>query len=324
MSANQLILKISNVVGFALVFVVNYVYPQHKGDNGHLDKILIYPALWVFKIWLPIFGLLTGFLVYQFFEAANSATVEGIKWYYIATSLLNICFVVTWHHGSLDILEFIIRVLLLGFLSKIYSNLSYYPSKNIFDRLFIHYPFTMYTAWAVFTTVLKLWIIFPALNTTLLSIFVIAVIGVTGLHFVDYHDRRDVVFSGTLAWGLVGIALNDHDEVEKPIVFTASVASAFFKSLTSVLNTTLLSILAIALIGVTGLHSVDYHDRRDVVFSGTLAWGLVGIALNDHDEVEQKPIVFVASVASGLIVGWILRLRRQRTLDETSPLLYHQ
>ncbi|CAG8570295.1 1228_t:CDS:1, partial [Ambispora gerdemannii] len=78
-NVNQLILKISNVVGFALVLVVCYAYPHHKDENEHRDKILIYPALWVFKIWLPIFGLLAGFLVYQFFEAANSATVEGIK-----------------------------------------------------------------------------------------------------------------------------------------------------------------------------------------------------------------------------------------------------
>ncbi|CAG8545857.1 208_t:CDS:2 [Ambispora leptoticha] len=224
-NANPLILKISNVLGFALVLFVNFVCPQHKSDEGHDKDILIFPALWVFKIWLLIYGLLAGFVLYQFFPAAHDATVDGIKWYYVAVSLLNVSFVVVWHQGGgLDILEFVIILLLLGFLSLIYSNLNEYPSKNIFDRLFIHYPFIIYTAWVVFAAILKLWIVLPVLNTALISIVGIAVIGLIGLHFVDYHDRRDWVFSGTLVWALAGIALNHEEAEEKPILIAASLA----------------------------------------------------------------------------------------------------
>ncbi|CAG8506640.1 12693_t:CDS:2 [Ambispora leptoticha] len=225
---NHLILKVSNVFVYVLVLFINYtgiVDPENnRSHEDESNETLLTPAVWTFKIWFLIYGLLGGFVIYQFFPPANSATVEGIKWFHVIASILHLSFIVVWHQKVLEIVEIVLLLLLLIVLSKIYSNLGLYPSANIFDRLFIHYPFAIYTAWIGFATIVNFWLLIPALNQILPSILAIVAIGAIGLHFIDYYHRNDWVFSGTLVWGLAGIALNHEEVDEKPVMIAAAVA----------------------------------------------------------------------------------------------------
>lgn len=131
-------------------------------------------------------------------------------------------------YTDLPILNTVLSVCLLMLLSKIYHNIIYYPPKNIFDRLFVHWSFTIYLSWITIETVNNIWITIPFLNTVLFSTIAIVILGIIGLHFVDYYHRQDVVYSGTIVWGLVTIALKSQDE--KPILISAFAASGLIVS----------------------------------------------------------------------------------------------
>jgi len=95
-----------------------------------------------------------------------------------------------------------------------------YPQKNLADRLFVHYAFTIYLAWTLFITILNFWIEIPAINTVINSTIVIICLGLVGLFVVDCHKRADFIFSATIAWALIGIAMKQYETF--PILITAS------------------------------------------------------------------------------------------------------
>jgi hypothetical protein len=104
---------------------------------------------------------------------------------------------------------------------KAYDNVTtHYPPKDFKDRLFIHYPFTIYAAWTLIATILNFWAAIPFLNTVFLSTVAIICLGIVG-H--DYNKNHDIVFSATIAWALVGIAVKQQDTL--PILIASSVAS---------------------------------------------------------------------------------------------------
>lgn len=139
------------------------------------------------------------------------------------SSVLNVSFSLVLVYADFPIANAIIAVVLLVVLSKVYHNLEYYPPKNIFDRIFIHWPFVIYTAWITMQTVNSLWLAIPFLDTVLFSSIVVIVYGLIGLHFVDYYHRKDVVFSATIVWGLIGLAWKNSDE--GPIMIPALIGS---------------------------------------------------------------------------------------------------
>jgi hypothetical protein len=109
MSRYNLFLKISNVFAYFLVIAANtLVHIEHtKPDEPVSNSTLIYgnltapetylsPARYTFEVWKLIYTLLFGFIIYQWFEAAETATVEGIKFYHVFASILNVIWLLIW------------------------------------------------------------------------------------------------------------------------------------------------------------------------------------------------------------------------------------
>lgn len=109
MSRYNLFLKISNVVAYILVIAANTVV--HVGDskpdepvtnstlisgNWTVPETYLLPATYTFGIWGLIHALLFGFIIYQWFEAAETATVEGVKFYYVTASILTVVWLLIW------------------------------------------------------------------------------------------------------------------------------------------------------------------------------------------------------------------------------------
>jgi len=245
MGEHELALKISNVVAYLAVLGVNTVLFANcsSGDNDNNDgssinplknethskaDTFLSPPEYAESVFGLIYFLLGGFVIYQWFAPAKDAVIEGIGWDHVIASVLNISFVLVWIYTDLPIVNTILSVFLLSLLSKIYHNIIYYPPKNIFDRLFIHWSFTIYLSWITIETVNNIWITIPFLNTVLFSTIAIVILGIIGLHFVDYYHRQDVVYSGTIVWGLASIALKNQNE--KPILISASIASGLIIS----------------------------------------------------------------------------------------------
>lgn len=194
-----------------------------KGNSTHdVPLTYILPATYTFGIWGLIYALLGGFIIYQWFEPADNAAINGIKFYLILANLGNITWLFIWRL-EYYILDCFVAACMLLVLIFSYINLEFYPPKNLFDRFFIHYPFTIYPAWLVVATTLNFWVAFKAIDTVFFSTIVVAVIGIIGVSFVDYHKRKDALFAGTLAWALIGIAIKQYKSI--PILIAASVSS---------------------------------------------------------------------------------------------------
>lgn len=235
MSRYNLFLRISNVVAYILVIAANTVV--HVGDsksdepvtnstlisgNWTVPETYLLPATYTFGIWGLIHTLLLGFIIYQWFEAAETATVEGIKFYYVTASILTIVWLLIYGNSSVRTLidAFVLAALSMN-VFKAYDNVTtHYPPKDFKDRLFIHYPFTIYAAWTLIATILNFWAAIPFLNTVFFSTIAIICLGVVGY---DYNKNHDSVFSATIAWALVGIAVRQQDTL--PILIASSVSS---------------------------------------------------------------------------------------------------
>ncbi|GES83491.1 tryptophan-rich sensory protein [Rhizophagus clarus] len=201
MSRYNLFLKISNVVAYILVIAVNTAV-QFKGyENSKPDE--------------PISN---STLIY----AAETATIEGIRFYHVIASILNAAFLLIWGNSKIRVLidAFVLTTLCLA-VFRAYDNVTtHYPPKDIKDRLFIHYPFTIYAAWSLVATFLNYWAAIPFLNTVFFSTVAIIVLGIIGY---DYNKHHDAVFSATIAWALVGIAVRQQDTMA--ILIASSVSS---------------------------------------------------------------------------------------------------
>ncbi|CAJ0824537.1 10850_t:CDS:2, partial [Entrophospora sp. SA101] len=222
MSKRELILKSLNLIVYFAILGVAF--------SGHLDQdkkerddVYLLQAFYTFQIWLLNQALLFGFVVYQWFEPANDVTVEGVSWHNVIAGTLSIIWMILAPNEKLVLLEAFILLAMFIVLFRLYDNLSLYPPRNLADRLFIHYGFTIYTAWTFYATIVNFWIALPSLNTIFSSVVAIVILGIVGLSFVDYHKRHDVVYAGTIAWALIGISVEQKDVM--PILVASSISS---------------------------------------------------------------------------------------------------
>nr|CAG8541243.1 549_t:CDS:2 [Entrophospora candida]CAG8548194.1 4427_t:CDS:2 [Entrophospora candida] len=223
MSKRELILKLSNIfIYLATIGVVVFggYLDRDKKDRG---DVYILPAFYTFCIWFFIQALLFGFIIYQWFEPANDVTVEGVSWHNVAAGTLSIIWFLLAPNKNLVLLNAFILLAMFVVLFRLFDILSLYPARNPADRLFIHYGFTIYTAWTFYTTILNFWVALPFLNTIFSSVVVIIILGIVGLSFIDYNERHDVVYASTIAWALIGISVEQKDVL--PILVASSISS---------------------------------------------------------------------------------------------------
>src|SRR5204862_6053633 len=64
--------------------------------NFTVPETHLLPAPYTFGIWGLIYALLLGFIIYQWTEAADIATVEGIHYYFVIATILNISWLLIW------------------------------------------------------------------------------------------------------------------------------------------------------------------------------------------------------------------------------------
>jgi len=229
MSRRHIFLKAANVAALLMVLVYNYYNPMGKKKEGHEGNdddtgSYISPASFTFQIWLVIYSLLSGFVIYQWFGSANDAVVDGVQYYHIIVCVLSVAWRFIWEQEYYLLDSFVVLSTFLV-ISKIRYNLSsFYPPRNIPDHLFIHYTFTIYAGWLLVATFLNFWIAISALNTIFLSTAAVVILGFIGSYFTD-DGRRDIVFSATILWALIGIAVKHHHNM--PILVAATVLSGF-------------------------------------------------------------------------------------------------
>jgi hypothetical protein len=146
-----MVLKISNLVAFILVIVMNYLanaLPINGKTTGELSAEypnLFVPAGITFSIWGIIYLLLAAFIVMQFMDA-NKELVSAIGWAFVLSSIFNALWIVAWHYQKLSLSLLIMLGLLV---SLIYIN---YQLRG-FPSGLIKATFGIYLGWICIATI---------------------------------------------------------------------------------------------------------------------------------------------------------------------------
>src|SRR4051794_1215209 len=109
---NDHVLRAINVVTYILMVIVRcFITFKESSKNIFLfepfndetfSNSYLLPKQYTFGIWGLIYILLGGFIIYQWSDAAKLATIEGIEYYFCASGILNITWlIIIWVRGKL-------------------------------------------------------------------------------------------------------------------------------------------------------------------------------------------------------------------------------
>lgn len=209
----------ANILAFIAVLVVNYL-SNALPINGRTaqeisDSFPSYftPAGYTFAIWGLIYTALLGFIIYQALPANRERPFQKqIGWLFVASSVLNISWLFSFHYG-LYALSVVLMVGLLGTLIAIYLRLNIgrpNPSLPNAEKLLVQAPFSLYLGWITVATIANIatflvsinWdglgIAGPVWSAVMISVAVI----VAGILLVQ---RRNLAYAGVLVWAFFGI-----------------------------------------------------------------------------------------------------------------------
>ncbi|MCX5844614.1 MAG: tryptophan-rich sensory protein [Deltaproteobacteria bacterium] len=237
MKSNWNLLRFGNILTYLVVVIVNSIAGA-IGINGLQtgaisDKYatLIAPAGYVFSIWGVIYLLLLGFVVYQFSaKRKDSPFQEKIGYLFIASCIINICWLLLWHYEMIAASVILMLGLLLTLIT-IYTRLGIGVEKvprN--EMLLVHLPFSVYLGWITVATIANIAaalvslgqpeLILGAVNWTILVI-VVAVL-ITGMVL---WTRRDVAYAAVLIWALIGVYMKQSSLIPQ-VAYAAIIGAA--------------------------------------------------------------------------------------------------
>jgi benzodiazapine receptor len=236
LKSNWNLLRFGNILAYLVVVIVNSIAGA-IGINGLQtgaisDKYatLIAPAGYVFSIWGIIYLLLLGFVAYQFSaKRKDSPFQEKIGYLFIASCIINICWLLLWHYQMIAASVILMLGLLLTLIT-IYTRLGIGVQKvQRNEMLLVHLPFSVYLGWITVATIANIAaalvslgqtdLILGAVNWTILVI-VVAVL-ITGMVL---WKRRDLGYAAVLIWALVGIYVKQ--SALAPVAYTAIIGAA--------------------------------------------------------------------------------------------------
>jgi hypothetical protein len=219
MSRLHLLLKISNVLVYLFFLsatIWSVVGPGPDEDTLSKHKTYITPAYWVSYVWSLIHFLLGGYIITQWFDAAEESVVYGVGWHFVISTLLNASWLYLWTKGHI-ILSFIAIILVSSSVTYIFSNLAYnYPATTWYTKLFVHAPFSLWHGYVVFASVINLFAIFTSVQDNgpdvfhiILVAFGLSFLGSVAVGYVEFKKHKgDIVGALVIAWGLFAVFAN--------------------------------------------------------------------------------------------------------------------
>jgi benzodiazapine receptor len=213
------ILKITNIVAFAIVVIVNS-FAGAVGLNGYLTGQIsdLYPNLFVpagitFSVWGAIYLLLGLFVVFQALPSTkNSPFQKKIGYLFILSCIFNIAWLISWHWSYLP-LSVVVMFALLATLIAIYLRLDIgRGSASRMERLFVWLPFSVYLGWITVAPIANVTAALVSigwnglgLSNVTWTVLVLAVALVITLAVI--FTRKDIGYSAVIVWALLGIWL---------------------------------------------------------------------------------------------------------------------
>jgi len=184
---------------------------RQTGSISDTYATLIAPAGYVFSIWGVIYLLLLGYVAYQVSAKRKDSLFQSkIGYLFIASCIVNICWLLLWHYEMIAA-SVILMLVLFASLLLIYTRLGIGVMKvERNEWLFVHLPFSVYLGWITVATIANVAAALVSLGQTELvlgaanwTILVIAVaVLITGMML---WTRRDIAYAAVLIWALIGV-----------------------------------------------------------------------------------------------------------------------
>ncbi len=233
---NTTLLRIAATLSFAGTITVNAlanILPINGLNTGQVSDLypsLFTPAGLTFSIWSVIYFLLAGFVVMSWLRSDDKMINRVLPWF-IFTCVLNMGWILAWHH-LLATLSVFIMLALLSILTYIFRMLHQSDSADIKLKLWVILPFTVYLAWICVATIANIaaWLIalgwqggsIPPQLWTILMMTIAAALALKVT--IDY---RVPFFSLVVIWALFGIYFRWHNSSYSSITIAAMVLMTF-------------------------------------------------------------------------------------------------
>jgi len=219
-SSNQVLLKWSNIIAFALTVIVNSLAGSttliggvNTAQISDSNPTLITPAGYVFSIWGIIYVLLGIFVIFQALPSQKEKEyTKKIGWLFVLSSIINISWLFLWQFRFLG-LSVVLMFLLLATLILIYLRLGIGKSPvTLRERLAIFTPFSVYLGWITIASIANVsatlvsvnWNGFGISPEIWASLIVIVALLIALLVIAS---RKDIAYGLVIVWALIGIAV---------------------------------------------------------------------------------------------------------------------
>jgi hypothetical protein len=226
-------ISIFATLSFIAMIIVNVLantLPINGLNTGEISDLyvnLFVPAGITFSIWGIIYLLLGGYIIYQLIlafdrkkrtkkEQKKKQVFEKIGIYFIITSLLNISWILLWHHLLIE-LSVLVMIALLATIIRI-ANIIKKEKISVKELWFLKIPFSMYLGWIIIATIANITALLVKISWngfgiseatwTLLILLVGASIGIARM-LKDKNYFYGLVF----IWAYIGIYLR-HNSVQ--------------------------------------------------------------------------------------------------------------
>ncbi|ORX58226.1 hypothetical protein DM01DRAFT_1366352 [Hesseltinella vesiculosa] len=220
MSKLHIFQKVSNVIVY-LFFLSATVYTVVSPSDGEVGEghTYITPSFWISYVWTLIHLLLGGYVIYQWFEAAHDAAIHGVGWHFVISVLLSSAWLGLLKSGH-TLIAFIFVLLTASSVSYVFYNLEKnYHAGSIYDKLFIHAPFSLWHGWIVFGAVINFFQLVshtseegPGVWSRIFVSLGVLFLATTAIGYVEFKKQKgDVTGAVVIGLGLLAIFTNQQD-----------------------------------------------------------------------------------------------------------------
>jgi archaellum component FlaF (FlaF/FlaG flagellin family) len=233
-----------NILAFGLTLALNAMATRIPLGGQTPSEIsanypsLFTPAGFTFSIWGIIYLGLLLFIVYQALPGQKeNAFLARISVPFKINCVANAAWILAWHYDFL-VLSVLIMACILVTLIAIYSAMdSEHTRASRAERLLVHLPFRLYTAWICVASIANISTVQTAMNWdnlgtdaitwTLLKLALTGAIGVSVI-----ARKGDIAFILVVAWAAFGISIK---QIETPAVAGAALSLSMLAVMLAVL-----------------------------------------------------------------------------------------
>lgn len=220
-----------NLLFYVAVLAVNYLamsIPLGGMTTGQLsDKYHtpITPAGYAFMIWIVIYLLLAGYIVYQFRKVTSRQdSVLAISFWFIITCVFNIAWIFLWQYQFIGI-SFAVMIALFVTLTVIYTKTRYIHAPTTGETWLIRLPFSIYLGWICVAALVNLAVILFHTNNGMnldpkTTGIILLCLGAVAAIMITFR-ARDGVLPLVFVWAYIAIAVEQRDV--SALSFTASI-----------------------------------------------------------------------------------------------------